>query len=162
MVNIIIPMWLINNYPDFLAARRELLAEATNKCLEDLLHGDTKWMNVGEQPKSPGKPIINVGIADDSEELLLTNLNVWVEQLSLPAREMSFEYSNPETGEQEAIFDLAWPSGLQEGLTEPVAVLLNEGSEVLALANKAGYRCFTDIDSFKNYVKREVLKEDGI
>ena len=62
---------------------------------------------------------------------------------------------------REAIFDLAWPSGLQPGLTQPVAVLLGETPEVIALASKAGFRCFTDIESFKNYVKHDVLKEEN-
>jgi len=155
-------LWKINNYPDFLAARRELLAEATNKFLEELLHEDTRWLEASQRPIPKDTSLINVGIADDSEEALLSELNGWIMGLSLSAGEMSFEYANPETGEQEAIFDLAWPLGLQEGLTEPVAVLLNEGPDVLALANKAGFRCFTDINSFKDYVKREIIKDDFI
>jgi len=153
-------LWKINNYLDFLAARRELLAQSTNRYLEELLRGDTKWMEIAETSKPTAAAIINVGIADDTEEKLLDELDNWVRSLALPGGEMSFEYANPETGEQLAIFDLAWPSGLQEGLTEPVAVLLNEGEDVLALANKAGYRCFSDIDSFKNYVRNEVVKGD--
>lgn len=51
---------------------------------------------------------------------------------------------------QQAVFDLAWPSGLQEGLSEPVAVLINEGADVLSVASRAGFRCFTGIDEFKS------------
>jgi hypothetical protein len=144
-----------------LAARRELLAEATNKVLENLLHGDTSWLEEFEQPKKVSITSINVGIADESEEALLLELNDWVVVRSLAAGELAYEYVNEETGEQEAIFDLAWPSGLQPGLTQPVAVLLGETPEVIALASKAGFRCFTDIESFKNYVKHDVLKEEN-
>jgi hypothetical protein len=154
-------LWKIKNYLDFLAARRELLAEATNKVLENLLHGDTSWLEEFEQPKKVSITSINVGIADESEEALLLELNDWVVVRSLAAGELAYEYVNEETGEQEAIFDLAWPSGLQPGLTQPVAVLLGETPEVIALASKAGFRCFTDIESFKNYVKHDVLKEEN-
>ena len=57
------------------------------------------------------------------------------------------------------MFDLAWPDGVQEGLSQPVAVLLNEGEEILALASSAGFRCFIDIAGFKAYLTKEVLKE---
>ena len=152
-------LWKIENYPDFLAARRELLAEATNEVLKALLHGDTSWLEDLERTKKAGITPINIGIADESEEALLSELNTWVVENSLSAGELSYEYSNEETGEPEAIFDLAWPSGLQQGLTQPVTVLLGESPDVIALANKAGFRCFTDVDSFKNYVKQDVLKE---
>jgi len=57
------------------------------------------------------------------------------------------------------VFDLAWPNGIQEELTQPVAVLLNEGAETLAIASQAGFRCFTAVDDFKRYVRAEVLGE---
>lgn len=55
------------------------------------------------------------------------------------------------------MFDLAWPNGLQEGLSEPVALLLDEGKEAEKAANKAGFRYFTDEDEFLKYVKTTVL-----
>ena len=60
-------------------------------------------------------------------------------------------------GEQKAVFDLAWPGGLQQELSQPVAVLLNESVETVALASQAGFRCFTDVEEFKRYVEAEVL-----
>jgi hypothetical protein len=63
------------------------------------------------------------------------------------------------SGQQKAVFDLAWPAGLQEELSQPVAVLINESPEVLSLASSAGFRCFTGVDEFKNYVLKEILNE---
>ena len=57
------------------------------------------------------------------------------------------------------MLDLAWPDGVQEGLRQPGAVLLNEGEETLALASSTGFRCFTDVEAFKAYVTKEVLRE---
>ena len=51
-----------------------------------------------------------------------------------------------------ATLDLAWPDGIQEGLSEPVALLLNEPKEVHEIVNNAGYRYFTDADTFLKYV----------
>ena len=62
-----------------------------------------------------------------------------------------------ETGAQIAVFDLAWPSGLQEELSQPVAVLLNEDAATIAHASQAGYRCFTDTISFRRYVQQEII-----
>jgi hypothetical protein len=52
---------------------------------------------------------------------------------------------------------LAWPNGVQEELSQPVAVLLNESNETLAIASQAGYRFFTSIEDFRRYVDGEIL-----
>ena len=62
-----------------------------------------------------------------------------------------------ETGKQLAFLDLAWPDGLQRGLTQPVCVLIDEGEDVEDAASLAGYRCFSTIRAFKMYVKDEIL-----
>ena len=55
---------------------------------------------------------------------------------------------------------MAWPSGLQEAYSEPVALLINESPETLSLANSHGFRCFTDIEDFKEYVESTVLAQE--
>jgi len=153
-------LWKIENYREFLEARKNLLAEETNKRLEELLHGETIWL---EGPVvMPEIRTINVGIETEMEEKDLTELNKWIEQQQLTPGILSYELTDIESGRQKAVFDLAWPSGLQEGLSQPVAVLINEGPEVISLANQAGFRCFTGIDEFKKYVKTEILKEELI
>ena len=37
-------LWKMERFRDFLEARKELLAAALNRRLEDLLHGDTRWL----------------------------------------------------------------------------------------------------------------------
>ena len=59
------------------------------------------------------------------------------------------------------MFDRAWPNGIQEELSQPVVVLLNEGSETMAIASQAGYRCFTAIADFQRYVQAEILVQDA-
>jgi len=149
-------LWKIENYRDFLEARKELLAEEVNHVLESLLHGDTRWLEARPAVQRPSAEIVG-GIADEEEEAALEALNDWVEAQGLPRGELAYDFADPDTGEQKAVFDLAWPNGLQEELSEPVVVLLNEGPEVIALASQAGYRCFTSVDVFKRYVGEEVL-----
>jgi hypothetical protein len=135
-----------------------LLAEAVNQCMAGLLHGETRWMT-GRPQLAPAAPTVSGGIADEEEEQQLEALNAWVETQGLPPGELAFDFADPGTGEQKAVFDLAWPRGLQEELSEPVAVLLNESTETIAIASQAGFRCFTDVGEFKQYVSSEVVVE---
>jgi len=84
-----------------------------------------------------------------------------MEQQSLPTGIVAFDFADPESGYQKAICDLAWPNGIQEELSQPVAILLNETADVISLANRGGFRCFTTICDFKSYVEAEILKEES-
>ncbi|WP_287962966.1 DUF262 domain-containing protein [Alcanivorax sp.] len=149
-------LWKIENYRDFLEARKELLAKEVNRVLESLLHGDTRWLETSPAAQHPPAEILG-GIADEEEEAALEALDDWVAAQGLPRGELAYDFADPDTGEQKAVFDLAWPTGLQEELSEPVAVLLNEEPEVFALASQAGFRCFPSAESFKKYIIREVV-----
>lgn len=156
-------LWKLENYRDFLEARKEWLAEATNEFLKQLLHDDTRWL---EGPSAPIVEEVQVnelgGIESEEDDQKLEALNNWVAEHGLPRGNRDYEIAHPETGAPEVRLDLAWPSGLQEGLSEPVAVLLNEERQVLAQASERGYRCFTDIEPFKQYVRSNVLSEEYV
>ena len=158
-------LWKIENYPEFLDARRQLLAAEANRRFEELLHGDTELLEASAGPAAPDSVTTTIdavsapigGIATESEEMEIEAINDWVEEQGLPRGQISFELSNETTGTQRAILDLAWPDGLQPGLTAPVAVLLNEPPEVLEIASAAGYRCYTATNDFRTYVNVEIL-----
>lgn len=154
-------LWKIENYPAFLEARRTLLANAVNQCMTSLLHGDTRWM-AGRAVVAPVAVCVSGGIADEEEEEQLEELNDWVVAQGLPRGDLAFDFSDADTGEQKAVFDLAWRSGLQEELSQPVAVLLNEGAGTIAIASRAGFRCFTAVGEFQQYVRDEVLVESAL
>jgi hypothetical protein len=59
------------------------------------------------------------------------------------------------------LFDLAWPDGLQPGLSAPVAVLLNVTTDVLKMASGAGFRCFTTASELRAYVETEILRAEA-
>jgi hypothetical protein len=149
-------LWKIENYRDFLEARKALLAAEVNQRMEELLHGDTRWLE-GPATIAPASVSVVSGITSEAEEEELESLNAWMETQGLPRGVLAYDFADPETGEQKAVFDLVWPSGIQEELSQPVAVLLNESNETLALASQAGFRCFTAIAEFKRYVEAEIL-----
>ncbi len=148
-------LWKIGNFPKFLEARKQLLAAEVNRRMEDLLHGDLRWLSGHAVPAIP--VAIPGGITSAAEEEHLEALNQWVVAQSLPPGLLNFELSDMASGVQKAVLDLAWPNGVQEELSQPVAVLLDEGAQTLAAANEAGYRCFTAVPSFKQYVCTEIL-----
>ena len=155
-------LWKIQNFREFLEARKVLLATEVNQRMEDLLHGDTRWLagTVAEMPVQ--ETIILGGVSDEQEEVQLEGLNAWVEAQGLPRGVFAYDLADPDTGAQKAVLDLAWPNGVQEELSQPVAVLLNEPADVLALASQAGFRFFTDVEQFKAYIEAEVLAvEEG-
>ena len=153
-------LWKLENYREFLEERRKLLAAETNRCMEDLLHGDVRWLAWAAKPAEA--PVVLVGgITSEAEEEELEILNDWVEAQGLPRGVLAFDFADQVSGEQKAVFDLAWPNGIQEELSQPVAVLLNENSETLALASRAGFLCFTAAQDFKDYVEKDILAGEG-
>ena len=75
---------------------------------------------------------------------------------------LAFDFADTTTGEQKAVFDLAWPNGIQEELSQSVVVLLNESAETIATASQAGYRCFMAIAEFQRYVQAEILVQEAL
>jgi hypothetical protein len=139
-------LWAVERYRDFLAARRELLAQAANTFLDSLLAGAV-----------PEVTLIHGHFESAEEEQAIQACQDWVVQQGLPRGEEHHEVLDPVTGEPLAILDLAWPQGLQEGYSQPITLLLEEGQEVEEAANRAGYRYFTDVAAFRTYVLHEVL-----
>ncbi|WP_302588039.1 hypothetical protein [uncultured Ruminococcus sp.] len=63
-----------------------------------------------------------------------------------------------ESGNVIGILDLAWPQGIQNGLSERIAILLNETADVQATVSKYGYRYYTSIEEFKEYIRTRLHK----
>ena len=149
-------LWRIENYPEFLAARRELLAVAANEFLNSLVEGKIPEQVLAPQIEERELAGIPGSIDSDEEEQLLKECNDWVVQQGLPEGELGFELTDEE-GQTIAILDLAWPDGLQEGLSQSVALLIDEGKYTKEVANSQGYRYFTNVEDFKKYINSEIL-----
>lgn len=154
-------LWKIERYRDFLSARRELLAQASNDFLDGLRGGQAKTVRVAE-PILEREATIPMAdrlgsIGSEDEERAVRECNEWIVERGLPPGTLLLELVDQTSGEPTALLDLAWPDGLQEGLSQPVALLLEEDEPVEAAANRAGFRFFTSVAEFKSYVRGEVL-----
>jgi len=153
-------LWNIANFREFLEARKIMLADEVNQRMAEMLHGHTHWLAGAAMPSAVAVSPLG-GITTEEEEQALEELNAWVESQGLPRGVMPYEYTDSLTGVNLAIFDLAWPAGIQEELSQPVAVLLNETAETIAIASQAGFRCFTGVREFRRYVEAEILAEEA-
>jgi hypothetical protein len=150
-------LWKYENYRDFLDERRRLLAEASNNFLESLIAGTVPE---SAEPSSAFELVVTIptrAIDPADEEAVLLDCNEWVIDQGLPEGDFYLELTHPESPEPVAIIDLAWPEGLQPGLSQPVALLLDESSETEEAVNKAGYLFFTNVAEFREYVNAEIL-----
>lgn len=149
-------LWHVSRYPEFLAERRRLLADALNQLLRDLRGGALPDELLDVNVQAEVSEVVGVSSIATSDELsALLELRRWVASKGLPRGELLYEVTD-QSGEVVAEFDLAWPDGLQAGLSAPVAVLIDEDPETERRANELGYRSFTSADSFQRYVREEI------
>ena len=149
-------LWKVENYQDFLAARRGLLAQAANEFLESLYGGELPEKIVFPEVSERQLAMVPGSIDSDEEEQLLLQCNEWITEQGFSEGELGYDLTD-NTGQLVAILDLAWPKGLQEGLSQPVALLINEGEDTEEAVNSQGYRYFTNVEDFKKYVNSEIL-----
>ena len=155
-------LWEVENYEKFLEVRKQMLANATNGVLNDLLFGHYEVLEPGWDMKvTPATRPRPASITDDEEEALINEINSWAKSKGLPSGIIGYELVNPITGEQLAMFDLAWPEGVQSELSEPVAILIDEDRDVLVTANRHGYRFFVNKEDFQSYIDNEILPDDA-
>jgi len=148
-------LWKPERYRDFLGERRTLIAKAANDFLESLLHGRLPESKVVEditlRAAVAPKPV-----ADEEEEMLL-QCAIWVEEQGLPAAEIQYELCD-ESGNVLAVLDLAWPEGMQRGLSKPVALILDGDKDTEKVLNQRGFLYFKSVEDLKKYVQGEILK----
>lgn len=151
-----VSLWRIERYRDFLEARRERLADAANAFLEQLYGAPLPAvLPTTAEIAAPPAPLPG-GFADPEEEALLRGVNEWLNARGLPSGDFAYELSDTETGAPIAVFDLAWPDGLQQGLSQPVALLIDEDDQVHEAANQAGFLFFTDVGAFRRYASERL------
>jgi hypothetical protein len=154
-------LWRQENYLQFLEARQKLLAEAANEFLDSLLKGavpeSEDHVSIFERT-----PAVVGGIMGTKEEERVLETSDWLCNQGLPEGQLLYEVVDDDTGEPLAVLDITWPNGLQEGLSQPVALLLDEPRETLEAAQQAGFRYFTEVNSFKRYVERDILAVEEV
>ncbi|MCY4539295.1 MAG: hypothetical protein OXE52_13840 [Chloroflexi bacterium] len=147
-------LWKIENYRDFLAARRELLSKAANDFLDQLYNG-----SMPESATERDFSAVPGGITNEAEEELILEVMSWMDSRQLPHGQIGYELVDSQNNDVLAVLDLAWSDGIQVGKSHPVALLIDEEDETLQLASRNGFICFTTVEHLQRYVQREILGE---
>ncbi|MCD8332096.1 MAG: DUF262 domain-containing protein [Oscillospiraceae bacterium] len=143
-------LWKLENYEKFLEERRILLAKAVNKILDSLYQGVLE----GEAIENYSSCQRHMNSETEDDEITL--LSHWMVEHGLPEGYINFKLCD-DCGHEVAIIDLAWPEGIQSGLSQPVALLLDESGDVKDTVVKEGYRYFTNVAELKEFVNNDYL-----
>ncbi|MCC8046583.1 MAG: DUF262 domain-containing protein [Clostridiales bacterium] len=143
-------LWKIENYEKFLEKRRILLAKAANNLLDSLYQGQIADVELQDYS---GKQYHE----ETPEEEEIESMSAWMLDHGLNEGTINHELLD-ESGKTAAIIDLAWPHGIQQGLSEPLALLLNETAETQAVVSKYGYRYYTSVDELQAYIRNAFLR----
>mgnify|MGYP006430297333 CR=1 FL=1 len=151
-------LWKAENFIGFLDARQELLANAANRFLDSLLQGEIpEAQSTTSAVEREG--VSSRGITDSQEEAVLRKAQSWVADHGFSNGELLYKLTD-ETGDVVDVLDLAWPGGMQTGLSTPVALLIDESKDTLHAAQRHGFRYFTTFDDLKSYVRKNLLSDE--
>ncbi|MCD8364164.1 MAG: DUF262 domain-containing protein [Lachnospiraceae bacterium] len=143
-------LWKIENYEKFLEERRILLAKAANSLLDSLYCGQIADVELQDYS---GKQYHEETVVEEE----IASMSSWMLDHGLNEGTINHELLD-ESGKTVAIIDLAWPHGIQQGLSEPLALLLNETAETQAVVGKYGYRYYTSVDEIQAYIRNTFLR----
>ncbi|WP_064077670.1 DUF262 domain-containing protein [Prescottella equi] len=142
-------LWKVENYREFLAARRELLAGAAQSFLEGLRSG------AGATLEPDLRPVTVVAEeADDPRAAQVRDLIAELRRLGFAEPTTDAEISDPVTGRPLAIAEAFWPDGLQVGQGDPVVLELDSEDADLPRLEELGYEVFTSVDALLGFVAR--------
>jgi hypothetical protein len=153
-------LWEVENYTDFLAARRELLAGTANSFLAGL-----RSSALPDTSTTLERTTMVADVPDDQDSradevaALITELT----ELGCSEPAVDSEIADPATGQVLAIAEACWPEGLQPGQGNPVVLELDPGEAAeLARLSELGYEVFTSCDSLRGYVRRRNQEAAGL
>ncbi|WP_067968398.1 GmrSD restriction endonuclease domain-containing protein [Nocardiopsis trehalosi] len=142
-------LWRVDRYLDFLAARRELLAQAAQSFLTELRSGD-------RSTSERLRPLTVVTAeADDARTVQVRELIEELVRAGCAEPETDTAIGDPETGRELAVAEAYWPDGLQPGQGAPVVVELDPDRADLQRLRELGYEVFTSVDALLGFVNRQ-------
>lgn len=145
-------LWVPEQFPRFLAERRELLARAANSLLEDLRYGRRPEQIEASIVESGRVPVTE----DEDETAVIARVQDAMEERSLERGVRYLALLSRDGSVEQAILDLAWPDGLEFG-GKPVALLLDEPEEVRNVASRHDFRFFTSEEDLLAYAEQVLL-----
>ena len=147
-------LWEIDKYREFLDARRELLANASNSFLDSLLAGQADELSL---------PRLSAPEDDDSKERKaeIDQLIVDLAEYGVVAPQTEVEIFHPETQELLTIAEAYWPDGLQPGMGEPVLLELDKRDVDEEKMEDLDMKVFYSIRRLKQYVAAQAKISSG-
>lgn len=140
----------IDQYEAFLEQRRILLAKAANQLLNSLYNGQITEVEI----QSFAAKQFHDSCPEEEE---IEAMSAWMTSHGLNEGVANFELLD-DSGNTVAIIDLAWPQGVQHGLSAPLALLLNETADTQATVSKYGYRYYTSAEELRDYIQANYLQ----
>ena len=140
----------VGSYEDFLARRRKLLADKANGILSALYEGK----DLGDLLAAP----LGGGAGHVDEGEGFDGLNDWLSGNGFAAGVADFGVN---AGPKTEIVDLAWPDGLQVGIGDPVALMVDATADARSFVQKAGYRVFESAEALRAFAEGVDGKDDG-
>ncbi|WP_283137519.1 hypothetical protein [Rhizohabitans arisaemae] len=136
-------------YLDFLAARRELLAQASQSFLTELRDG-VRAIGAAEL-----RPLVVVTEKkDDVRAAQITFLVAELGRRGFAEPALDSEIADPANGAALAVAEAFWPDGLQTGQGQPVVLELDPSTANLPRLEELGYLVFTSVDALLGYAVR--------
>jgi hypothetical protein len=140
--------WRVEDYPEFLAARRKLLAAEANAFLDALsMHGLPRRLT----------PVVLLPEDESEYDVRVAQVDALVEEvigMGLACPALDVEVPDPETGAVLAVAQAFWAEGLQAGQGSPVVLELDPDEADLPRLAELGYTVFVSVDALRGYVQR--------
>ncbi|MFC3994382.1 DUF262 domain-containing protein [Nocardiopsis sediminis] len=149
-------LWRTDRYLDFLAARRELLAQAAQSFLSELRSGE----------RSSARELHPVTVltaeADDPRTAQVEALIEELLRAGCSQPETDSTIGDPITGRELAVAEAYWPHGLQTGQGAPVVLELDPDRADLERLRELGYEVFTTAEALLGFVNRQNESAAGV
>jgi Protein of unknown function DUF262 len=142
-------LWRVENYRDFLEARRELLAAAANSFLDQLRSGS----GPGGQAALSRIAVVDSGTGTDQDGSDVAELVRELVALGCAEPAIDCEVPEPADGSVLTIANACWPEGLQPGQGGPVVLILDRHDDSLGRLRELGYEVFDSTSSLLGFVR---------
>ncbi|MFD5118526.1 DUF262 domain-containing protein [Streptomyces sp. NPDC058385] len=153
-------LWQLDNYPEFLAARRELLAAAANDFLTELLDGPSRVaLPEANGAGLPSVTVVSDVSTDDEEVPGLQELLATLDAAGLARPEIDSEVADPATGRQIIVAAAYWPMGLQNESDAAIVLAPEPTNGEQSALEAGGFRVFHSTASLRHYVDKTLAAQ---
>lgn len=149
-------LWKVERYHDFLAARRELLAESAQRFLASLLNSDSTTEGAVLEPLQVAEEVV-----DDPRAQQVQAVIAELAERGFATPTVDAEIADPASGVPLAVAEAFWPEGLQTGVGAPVVLELDPDDADLPRLEELGYQVFTSVDALRGFVDKESTNAAG-